>query len=107
MSCSAAALAGDSVVEPSGDGGSAVGGGPCGAAGAGGPGPAGLAGGMGAAPGCSVGCIPVAVAPAPGPNNPLRASPTVGPYPILSLYIIATRINRGYDEAASLAPGEA
>src|SRR5690349_14094045 len=107
MSCSAAALAGDSVVEPSGDGGTAVGGGgPGGAAGAGGPGLAGPAGGMGAAPG-SVGCIPVAVAPAPGPNKPLRASPTVGPYPILSLYIIATRINRGYDEAASLAPGEA
>ncbi|COW17305.1 Uncharacterised protein [Mycobacterium tuberculosis] len=43
----------------------------------------------------SVGAIPVAVAPAPGPNKPVSASRTVGPYPTLSLYIIATRISRG------------
>ncbi|CKP85218.1 Uncharacterised protein [Mycobacterium tuberculosis] len=38
-----------------------------------------------------MGAIPVAVAPAPGPNKPVSASP----YPTLSLYIIATRISRG------------
>src|SRR6516165_5992982 len=103
MSCRAAALAADSVTDPSGDGGTAAGGGgPDAAMGAGG-----LAGGFGGGAPASVGCIPVAAAPAPGPNNPVSASPTVGPYPILSLYIIATRINRGYDDAASLAPGEA
>src|SRR5690349_6596977 len=106
MSCSAAALAGDNVTDPSGEGGTtAAAGGGTGADGA----PAGGGGLAGALAGTppSVGCIPVAAAPAPGPNRPLSASPTVGPYPILSLYIIATRIRRGYDEAASLAPGEA
>src|SRR4029077_14594041 len=104
ISCRAAALAGDNVTDPSGEGGTAAAGG--GAGGAGAPaGVGGLAGAFGGTP-ASVGCIPVAAAPAPGQTSPVSASPTVGPYPILSLYIIATRIRRGYDEAASLAPGE-
>src|SRR4029079_8233305 len=53
------------------------------------------------------GAGPVAVASAPGPNNSVSASRHVGPSPNRSLYIIATRISRGYDDAASLAPGEA
>ena len=59
--------AGDNVVEPSGAGGTAAGGAgePGVAAGAGG-----LAGGLAGAP-ASVGTMPVAAAPAPGPNSPV------------------------------------
>ncbi|SHB28826.1 Uncharacterised protein [Mycobacterium tuberculosis] len=78
------------MTAPTGTGGAAVTGGGWGPLAGGG----GFAAGLGGTA-ASVGAIPVAVAPAPGPNKPVSASRTVGPYPTLSLYIIATRISRG------------
>src|SRR4051812_39955789 len=115
MSCSAAAFAAEIWTTPPGGGTTATGEGTSGARPSwpgGGPAGGGTAPGGGCPPGGrpvvgSTGASAVAAAPAPSPNRLFSAPATVGSKAILSLYSIATRIRRGYVDAASPRPGEA